>query len=265
MLSIGAFAQIGQVTHPMLRHWDTCGLLVPAHVDEFSGYRSYDPAQLALLHRIVALRQLGFGLDDIASVLEDGVDVMRLTDLLRIRRAEVEREHRLAAARLVDVERRLQLIEKEHHMSHIEVIEKPLPALRFAARTAIAAEQPEVGELVGPLFAEVEEILEPLGASLATPIAEYSSGEDGIRVTVGYVSTDPAPNGIEIVELPAAPQAAVHLGSMDRIALTWGALHEEIVARGLVPSGPCRELYVRAEGEDQTDWVTELQQPVEAA
>lgn len=45
----------------MLRHWDTAGLLVPAHVDEFSGYRSYDPAQLALLHRIVALRQLGFG------------------------------------------------------------------------------------------------------------------------------------------------------------------------------------------------------------
>ncbi|MGP9726928.1 MerR family DNA-binding transcriptional regulator, partial [Glutamicibacter sp. 287] len=46
MLSIGAFAQIGQVTHRMLRHWDTAGLLVPAHVDEFSGYRSYDPAQL---------------------------------------------------------------------------------------------------------------------------------------------------------------------------------------------------------------------------
>ncbi|WP_374952976.1 MerR family DNA-binding transcriptional regulator [Arthrobacter sp. ZGTC212] len=40
MLSIGAFAQIGQVTHRMLRHWDAAGLLVPAHVDEFSGYRS---------------------------------------------------------------------------------------------------------------------------------------------------------------------------------------------------------------------------------
>ncbi|WP_346957991.1 MerR family transcriptional regulator [uncultured Arthrobacter sp.] len=29
MLSIGAFAQIGQVTHRMLRHWDNSGLLVP--------------------------------------------------------------------------------------------------------------------------------------------------------------------------------------------------------------------------------------------
>lgn len=61
MLTIGAFAQLGQVTHRMLRHWDSAGILVPAHVDKFSGYRSYDPSQLAQLHRIVALRQLGLG------------------------------------------------------------------------------------------------------------------------------------------------------------------------------------------------------------
>ncbi len=30
-----------------------------------------------------------------------------------------------------------------------------------------------------------------------------------------------------------------------------------------MPSGPCRELYVRAEPDgEQSDWVTELQQPV---
>ena len=34
------------------------------------------------------------------------------------------------------------------------------------------------------------------------------------------------------------------------------------VASGAVVAGPCRELYVRAEGEDQSDWVTELQQPI---
>jgi len=39
-------------------------------------------------------------------------------------------------------------------------------------------------------------------------------------------------------------------------------VHEEVLARGLVPTGPCREVYVRAVSEDQADWVTELQQPV---
>src|SRR5690606_27750840 len=150
MLSIGACAQIGQVTHRMLRHWDTAGLLVPAHVDEFSGYRSYDPSQLERLHRVVALRQLGFGLDDISSILDRGVDADRIAALLRIRRAEVEQEHRIAAGRLVDVQRRLQLIEKENHMSQIEIVEKSLPAVRLAARRAVVADQPEVASVVGP-------------------------------------------------------------------------------------------------------------------
>ena len=264
MLSIGAFAQIGQVTHRMLRHWDTAGLLVPAHVDEFNGYRSYDPSQLDRLHRIVALRQLGFGLDEIGTILEEGLDAERIEALLRTHRSRVEREHRIAAARLVDVERRLHLIQKEKHMSRIEIIEKPLPAVRLAARTAVAAEQAEIGTIVGPAFDAVSEALSKVGASLATPIAQYSSAEDGMLLTVGYEYSGPDVEGVEIVELPAAETAicGVHLGSMERIPDSWAALHEEIIARGLVPSGPCRELYVRAVSEDQSDWVTELQQPV---
>lgn len=55
----------------------------------------------------------------------------------------------------------------------------------------------------------------------------------------------------------------VHLGPMDTSAALWQALHQAIEARGVVRDGPCRELYVRAEpAEDQSAWVTELQQPV---
>ncbi|MFC4138394.1 MULTISPECIES: MerR family transcriptional regulator [unclassified Microbacterium] len=267
MLSIGAFAQIGQVTHRMLRHWDTEGLLVPAHVDEFSGYRSYDPSQLATLHRIVALRQLGFGLDDVSSILEEGASAERLAELLGERRAEVEEEHRIAAARLVDVERRLRLITEENHMSRIETIEKSLPAVRLAARTAVAPDQPSVGPLVGPLFDAVADALAPTGAPLRTPIATYEAREDGTHMVVGFAYAGDPVEGVEIIELPAVASAvcAVHLGTMDGIADSWMALHEEILGRGSVPSGPCRELYLRSESEDQRDWVTELQQPVASA
>ncbi|MDX2400547.1 MerR family transcriptional regulator [Microbacterium algeriense] len=264
MLSIGAFAQIGQVTHRMLRHWDTAGLLVPAHVDEFSGYRSYDPAQLERLHRIVALRQLGFGLDAISAILEQGVDAERIGALLRIRRAEVEQEHRIAAGRLVDVERRLHLIEKEKHMSPIEIIQKPLPAVRLAAVRTIVPDQPAVAGVVGPAFDAVADVIGEECGSLTTPIAQYETLEDGLQVTAGYAYSGPAREGFEVAELPAEADAVcgIHLGSMDRIADSWQAIHAEIIARGLVHAGPCRELYVRALGDDQSDWVTELQQPV---
>lgn len=267
MLSIGAFAQIGQVTHRMLRHWDTAGLLVPAHVDEFSGYRSYDPRQLERLHRIVALRQLGFGLDDISSILDQGVDADRIAALLRIRRAEVEQEHRIAAARLVDVERRLHLIERENHMSQIEIIEKPLPAVRLAAIRTVVADQPEVAGVVGPAFDAIAEIIGGESGALATPIAQYGSIDDGLEVVVGYEYGGPVQDGFEIIELPAAEAAVcgIHLGSMERIAESWHAIHSETLARDLELAGPCRELYVRAISEDQSDWVTELQQPVRRA
>ena len=57
----------------------------------------------------------------------------------------------------------------------------------------------------------------------------------------------------------------IHLGSKERISESWQSIHSEIIARGFVPAGPCRELYVRAVSEDQSDWVTELQQPIAAA
>ena len=265
MLSIGAFAQIGQVTHRMLRHWDTAGLLRPAHVDPFSGYRSYDPSQLQRLHQIVALRDLGFGLGEISLILDRGATAGKIAELLHIRQAQVAAEHQLATQRLADVQRRLQLISEEKLMSRIEIIHKPLPAVRLAAGRFTVAEQPEIGGRVGPLFDRIAQTIQ--GQSLATPIAQYNGTEDGVEVIAGYATSAQSLADVEIIELPAVPEAicGVHLGAMDTIHESWQAVHEEVLARGLVPTGPCREVYVRAMSEDQADWVTELQQPVGAA
>jgi len=262
MLSIGMFAQIGQVTHRMFRHWDTAGLLRPAHVDPLSGYRSYDPSQLQRLHQIVALRDLGFGLQEISLIMDHGATVGKIAELLHIRQAQVEAEHQLATQRLADVQRRLQLISKENLMSRIEIIHKPLPAVRLAAGRFTVAEQPEIAGRIGPLFDRIARSIQ--GQSLATPIAQYNGTEDGVEVIAGYATSAQSLADVEIVELPAVPEAicGVHLGSMDTIHESWQAVHEEVLARGLVPAGPCREVYVRAVSEDQADWVTELQQPV---
>ncbi|WP_156138855.1 GyrI-like domain-containing protein [Microbacterium mangrovi] len=149
-------------------------------------------------------------------------------------------------------------------MSEIDVTEKPLPAVRLAARRTVVVEQREIPDFVGPAFAAVAEAVGGPAGALATPIAQYDMGEAGTEITVGYAYDGPELPGVEIVELPAADRAVcgIHLGSMERIAQSWQALQSAIAARGMVPAGPCRELYVRAESDDQSDWVTELQQPV---
>lgn len=265
MLSIGAFAQVGQVTHRMLRHWDQAGLLVPAHTDPFTGYRSYDPEQVHTLHRIVALRHLGFGIPDVAALIDDGIDTADLSVLLQRRRDEAELDYQRAAAQLADVERRLHLMERNNTMSQAEVLKKPLPEVRLAARVTTVAEQPEIGGVVGPSFDAVAEVIGGTCGALEVPLAVYAQVENGIEVTVGYQYSGEPQQGIEIVTLAREDTAfvSVHVGDIAEIPRSWQSLHEEIVARGYEPSGPCREYYLRADESGRTDeFVVELQQPV---
>ena len=43
----------------MLRHYQERGLLIPARIDQFSGYRFYTSDQLGTAHLIVQLREAG--------------------------------------------------------------------------------------------------------------------------------------------------------------------------------------------------------------
>ncbi|MDR0841571.1 MAG: MerR family transcriptional regulator [Christensenellaceae bacterium] len=65
MYRIGMFSKLGKVTIKTLRHYDEVGLLPPAQVDAETGYRYYTTEQLFKLHKIVALRQMGFSLAEI--------------------------------------------------------------------------------------------------------------------------------------------------------------------------------------------------------
>lgn len=258
---ISDFARLGQVSVRMLRHYDALGLLVPAHVDPASGYRSYAPEQLHVLNRLVALKDLGFTLDQVRTLLAEPVGAEELRGMLRLRRAELEEEARAVGTRLAAVESRLRMIEKEHTVSPDYVV-KTVPALRLVATRAVLARDQFATE-IGPMFGRVAEGIGHVEGSLATPVATYDEADDGTEVVVGYAWGGPAPAGTEAVELPdQRAVCGVHLGPMDTIGESWQALHRWVTENGYTFAGPCRELYVRAEGEDQSDWVTELQQPV---
>ncbi len=258
---ISDFARLGQVSVRMLRHYDAVGLLVPDSVDPASGYRSYSPEQLHLLNRLIALKDLGFSLDQVHSLLAEPVGPDELRGMLRLRRAELEQEARAVGTRLAAVESRLRLIEKENTMSPDYVV-KTLPALRLVGRRAVI-DPDAIGQHVGPMFDEVTATLRHVDGAHATPVATYAEVEDGMEVAVGYSWGGPLPEGTEAIDLPGATAVCgVHLGEMARIGESWQALHRWVSDNGYRYDGPCRELYVRAESDDQADWVTELQQPV---
>ena len=68
-ISIGEFARRSRLSIKALRLYDELGVLVPARVDESSGYRYYDAAQLEAAHLVSMLRQLDLPLAAIKELL----------------------------------------------------------------------------------------------------------------------------------------------------------------------------------------------------
>ncbi|KPC90493.1 MerR family transcriptional regulator, partial [Streptomyces sp. NRRL F-6602] len=89
MFTIGDFARHGRVSVRMLRHYDATGLLRPARVDPANGYRHYTASQLSRLNRIIALKELGFTLQQVRDIVDEKVDAGELRGMLRLRRAEL--------------------------------------------------------------------------------------------------------------------------------------------------------------------------------
>jgi len=72
-VQIGEFSRLSMVPVSALRYYADLGLLEPAAVDPSSGYRYYTAAQLRLVNRIVALKELGLTLEEIRAVLREGL------------------------------------------------------------------------------------------------------------------------------------------------------------------------------------------------
>lgn len=93
---VGELAAATGLTVRALHHYDDVGLLVPSQRTA-GGHRVYDARDAQRLYRILALRRLGFRLDEIAALLDDGG--VSLLETVRRHLEQVERElehqHRL--------------------------------------------------------------------------------------------------------------------------------------------------------------------------
>jgi DNA-binding transcriptional MerR regulator len=90
MLSIGRFARTTGLTVKALRHYDELGLLRPAHVDSWTGYRWYERAQVRDAVAVRRLRTLRLPLDKVAALLRS--DEVSLREVLAVHRARLEGE-----------------------------------------------------------------------------------------------------------------------------------------------------------------------------
>jgi DNA-binding transcriptional MerR regulator len=274
MFKIGDFSKLSRVSVKALRYYDEIGLLPPAQIDRWTGYRYYTPDQLPRLNRILALKDLGFALEQIAQLLDGDLPAAQIRGMLIMKRAEIQREVGAAQEQLARIEARLRLIEQENAMPSYEVILKPVEKVRVAGVQGVVPDETVIGPTFNRLFDEVEHYVQRHGAGIAGPgIALYHDTMEGgwqdVRVAAAFPVRDALPDGeqVHVHDLPAATMASVvHHGSFDSLGPAYQAVLNWIEQNGYRINGPSREVYLQYERTgDPAQYVTEIQVPVEKA
>jgi len=255
----------------MLRHYDELGLLNPERVDPDSGYRSYSVRQLGRLHRIVALRDMGFGLEQIRPILAEDVSVDELRGMLRLRQAQIEQTVEEEQGRLRRVEAHLRALEWSDIVELQDVVIKRTQPVRVAQASAPGLTHAEIGATFGRLLPQVIAHLQAASAKPGISVAVYeddggSIPEGEIVLNAGFAIGDqevPDSATVRVVSLPVIEvAAAVYRGGDEGIMGAWEALVRWIDDGGYRMVGDCRELYHEWHDDDPSSNVMELQQPI---
>jgi DNA-binding transcriptional MerR regulator len=85
----------------------------------------------------VALKDLGFSLEEIGHLLEEDLSTEQMRGMLKLRQAEIRQRVEEEARRLERVERWLRQIGQEDSVSKYDVVIKKVEPVRVAARKAL--------------------------------------------------------------------------------------------------------------------------------
>src|SRR5688500_17752812 len=151
MFKIGEFSRLSRVSVRMLRHYDGLGLLTPSQTDSLTNYRYYSADQLPRLNRILALRDLGFSLEQIAGMLDEDLSTEQLLGMLKIKRAEVEEQMQREQQKLARLEVRIRQMSQSPKQAGYDVILRDIEPELVAAYREVAADDDRIQEMFDSL------------------------------------------------------------------------------------------------------------------
>lgn len=249
MLSIGEIARITGVSRRMLRHWEGSGLIAPAAVDEHTGYRRYSRTQVGRVRAISDLRSVGFALAEIVALLDQShLTEGRLVELLRAREHELETQIDESSARLHEVRKRLDTIQRGRDTIMSTLALGTLPALRLLSLQAAVGDESEIGEAVTALLPRLRDELDSRGIAAGDIVVTYDGAADtsSIIVTAGTTAIGGTGGSSEL--------AVVEVGGADRgvtvrfdqppsdIGDAWVSLDASLEADDLETTGVYRQI-----------------------
>lgn len=263
LYKIGLFSQMNRVTIKMLRYYDDIALLNPAYIDKFSGYRYYTSEQLPVLHQILALRQMGFTLEEI-KMIQNGKSER---ELLLKKKSELIKLIAEENMKLSQVE--CYLLQKDEDREY-HVILKEIPEMIVASMRTIIPNYDALFAVVPPMGVEMER----LGCVCAIPeycFNIYHDGEykeENIDVEICEAVTEKKEDSETLTfilkEKIDTAACLLHKGPYEGFPKAYAALLRWVEENGFEMIDHPRESYIDGiwNKDFESEWLTEIQVPV---
>lgn len=256
MFKIGDFARINKVSVKTLHHYDELGILQPDKTDINTGYRYYSADQMVKLNQILAFKEAGFSLSEIATIFINKPPKKQLITLLEQKAEMLEETARTEQERITRLRTNIFLIKNGGIPIMNEItVKKVEPILVASLRTTV----PDFSNMM-PLWKELNGYIDRKVIKKVVPcMTLYHNGWDAgsnwdIEVIEPVVKSFEGYNRIKVYELDRVDKMAcvVHNGPFETISQTYMTISKWIEENGYEIEGPVREIYHKG------DWVTKI-------
>jgi DNA-binding transcriptional MerR regulator len=261
--SIGEFSRITSLSIKSLRLYHEKVILVPAIVDEFTGYRYYDETNIETARTVKILKEYDFSLAEIKEIIDECGDESEIVEQLIKKKNEIEKK----IARYKDVSLSIEQIiqkEKENKMNpenEFEIEEKKVETLLIAGHR-MKGKYSDVGKGFGLISKRVGRNINGKAMSLYYD-SEFK--EDGANFEPCFpIRKGTSGEGIAVRELKGGRCISlIHKGPYDKLGDSYKKIFGYINEKGYKTQIPSREVYVKGPGMifrgNPKNYLTEIQ------
>jgi len=263
MLKIGDFSKLSHLTVKALRFYEKEGLLLPAYIDECTGYRFYETKQLVAAAKVKSYRQLGFSIEEIRQIFlaKDPKLILKTkSEELEKLRENIDIQLSIINNILEDEEMKYQVIEKNVEKTLVYYSETILKDYSDLMQWV-----PSVGEECLRLNPDLK-CAEPPYEFCEYLDCEYKENNIKVRHNEAVKSLGVENEIIKFKELPETKVLSIfHKGAYSSLNEAYAFIFNYAKQNGYKVNGYVRECYIDGiwNKDSEEEWLTEIQLPIE--
>ena len=267
MYRIGEFSKLTKTTVKTLRYYDKEGILKPAQIDPFTGYRFYTTRQLILFHEVQGYRQIGLTIEEIKRII-DGHDKKVI---LQKRLGELKTEITEGKNQLSRIEFILSGKEEEMIMSYQAVLKETPECIVYYKQLTVPNYNayfeviPKIGEEVTAANPDLKCSV-PEYCFIRYLDEEYKEKDINVEFCEAVEKFGNETDTIKFKKMDSVKVASVlHKGPYSGLGKAYAFIMKWIEENGYAVKESPRESYIDGiwNKESEDEWLTEIQVPIE--